>query len=72
MSGREQKHPVQQAKQRKPMTRTGKIARWPADIRTQLNQRILDGEQGQPLVEWEEQAASGPWPQATAAQKPSN
>jgi hypothetical protein len=52
MSGREQNHPIQQAKQRKPMTRNGKIARLPADIRTELNQRILDGEQAQPLVEW--------------------
>jgi len=34
------------------MTRNGKIARLPAAIRTALNQRILDGEQGQPLVEW--------------------
>jgi hypothetical protein len=34
------------------MTRNGKIARLPAAIRTELNQRILDGEQGQPLVQW--------------------
>jgi len=34
------------------MTRNGKIARLLATIRTELNQRILDGEQGKPLVEW--------------------
>ena len=34
------------------MTRNGKIARLPAALREELNQRLLDGEQGQPLVEW--------------------
>jgi hypothetical protein len=34
------------------MTRNGKIARLPAVIREELNQRLLDGEQGKPLVEW--------------------
>jgi hypothetical protein len=33
------------------MTRNGKIARWPAAIRTELKQRLFDGEQGQPLEE---------------------
>jgi len=42
MSGREQKHPVQRAKQRKPMRRNGKIARRPAAIRTELKHRIHD------------------------------
>jgi hypothetical protein len=32
------------------MTRNVKIARLPAAIRTELNQRILNGEQGKPLV----------------------
>ena len=34
------------------MTRNGKIARLPAALREELNQRLLDGEQGKPLVEW--------------------
>jgi len=34
------------------MTRTGKIARLPRDIRNQLNRRIADGEPGVRLVEW--------------------
>jgi hypothetical protein len=34
------------------MTRTGKIARLPRDIRNQLNRRIADGEPGIRLVEW--------------------
>ena len=38
--------------QRKRMTRNGKIARLPAALREELNQRLLNGEQGQPWVEW--------------------
>jgi hypothetical protein len=38
--------------ERKRMTRNGKIARLPAAIREELNQRLLDGEQGKPLVVW--------------------
>ena len=38
--------------QRKRMTRNGKIARLPAALREELNQRLPDGEQGQPWVEW--------------------
>ena len=34
------------------MTRNGKIARLPRDIRSQLNRRIADGEPGTRLVEW--------------------
>jgi len=34
------------------MTRNGKIARLPEAIRQDINQRLLDGEQGKPLVEW--------------------
>jgi hypothetical protein len=34
------------------MTRNGKIARLPAAIREELNQRLLEGEQGKPLVLW--------------------
>jgi hypothetical protein len=34
------------------MTRTGKIARLPRDIRNQLNLRLQDGEPGSRLVEW--------------------
>jgi len=34
------------------MTRTGKIARLPHDIRTQLNTRLRDGVPGCKLVEW--------------------
>jgi hypothetical protein len=34
------------------MTRTGKIARLPRDVRNQLNRRIADGEPGIRLVEW--------------------
>jgi hypothetical protein len=34
------------------MTRNGKIARLPAAIRQELNQRLFDGEQGKDLVEW--------------------
>jgi hypothetical protein len=34
------------------MTRNGKIARLPHDIRTQLNRRLHDGEQGKTLVQW--------------------
>jgi hypothetical protein len=34
------------------MTRNGKIARLPAAIRQELNQRLLDGQPGNQLVEW--------------------
>jgi hypothetical protein len=34
------------------MTRTGKIARLPQEIREQLNRRLQDGEQGKRLVGW--------------------
>jgi hypothetical protein len=34
------------------MTRNGKIARLPAAIREELNQRLFDGEPGRQLVEW--------------------
>jgi hypothetical protein len=34
------------------MTRNGKIARLPAAIREELNQRLLEGEQGKQLVVW--------------------
>jgi len=34
------------------MTRKGKIARLPAAVRQELNQRLLDGEQGNHLVAW--------------------
>ena len=34
------------------MTRTGKIARLPREIREQLNRRLEDGELGVNLVEW--------------------
>jgi hypothetical protein len=34
------------------MTRKGKIARLPAAVREELNQRLLDGEEGKKLVEW--------------------
>jgi len=34
------------------MSRKGKIARLPIEIRTQLNRRIEDGEPGKLLVEW--------------------
>jgi len=34
------------------MSRNGKIARLPAAIREELNQRLLDGEKGKLLVEW--------------------
>lgn len=34
------------------MTRTGKIARLPRDLRNQLNRRMADGEPGIRLVEW--------------------
>lgn len=34
------------------MTRTGKIARLPREIREQLNRRLADGEPGHRLVEW--------------------
>ncbi len=34
------------------MTRTGKIARLPREIRDQLNQRLLDGQSGQKLLVW--------------------
>src|SRR6185436_17115956 len=34
------------------MTRTGKIARLPRDIREELNRRLLNGEQGKRLVAW--------------------
>lgn len=34
------------------MTRTGKIARLPRDIREQLNRRLSDGELGTNLVDW--------------------
>ena len=34
------------------MTRTGKIARLPRDIREELNRRLRDGEQGKQLVVW--------------------
>src|ERR1700735_2174125 len=34
------------------MTRTGKIARLPREIRDQLNQRLNDGQSGRRLVTW--------------------
>jgi hypothetical protein len=34
------------------MTRKGKIARLPAAIREELNQRLLDSEQGKQLIVW--------------------
>ena len=34
------------------MTRNGKIARLPRDIRDELNRRLADGEQGGPLLAW--------------------
>jgi hypothetical protein len=34
------------------MTRNGKIARLPAAIREELNQRLLEGEPASPLVQW--------------------
>ena len=34
------------------MTRTGKIARLPREIRTQLNRRLSDGESGPVILEW--------------------
>ena len=34
------------------MTRNGKIARLPREIRDELNQRLDDGAQGKDLVEW--------------------
>ncbi len=34
------------------MTRNGKIARLPKDVREQLNRRLEDGDQGKQLVEW--------------------
>jgi hypothetical protein len=34
------------------MSRTGKIARLPREIRDQLNQRLLDGQSGQKLLAW--------------------
>ena len=34
------------------MTRNGKIARLPKEIREQLNQRLDDGKQGKDLVSW--------------------
>src|SRR5580658_7948374 len=37
---------------RKLMTRNGKIARLPAALREELNQRLLDGQEGKQVVEW--------------------
>jgi hypothetical protein len=34
------------------MTRTGKIARLPREVRDQLNRRLSDGEKGRKLVRW--------------------
>ncbi|HEY3861052.1 MAG TPA: hypothetical protein VGO59_04120, partial [Verrucomicrobiae bacterium] len=34
------------------MTRTGKIARLPFALRTQLNERLQDGRPGPELLEW--------------------
>ena len=34
------------------MTRTGKIARLPNDLRDQLNRRLRDGEKGKTLLKW--------------------
>jgi hypothetical protein len=34
------------------MTRNGKIARLPLTVRHELNQRLLEGEQGKEVVEW--------------------
>jgi hypothetical protein len=42
----------EQPSQREYMTRNGKIARLPAAIREELNQRLLEGEPGQHLVLW--------------------
>jgi len=35
-----------------PMTRTGKIARLPREVREELNHRLEDGEEGMRLVAW--------------------
>ena len=34
------------------LTRNGKIARLPREVRQQLNRRLQDGEQGKKLVAW--------------------
>ena len=39
------------------MTRTGKIARLPREIREKLNHRLRDGENGKKLVRWLNSAA---------------
>jgi hypothetical protein len=44
--------PVQKSEQYKAMTRTGKIARLPREIRDQLNRRLEQGEPGVRLVPW--------------------
>jgi hypothetical protein len=46
------KYLCEKRNERKRMTRTAKIARLPAAIREELNQRLLDGVQGKQLVEW--------------------
>lgn len=43
---------ILKAKKLKIMTRNGKIARLPRQIRDELNQRIEDGEPGVRLIEW--------------------
>jgi len=42
----------EQPNQRECMTRDGKVARLPAALRQEFNQRLLNGEQGKQLVLW--------------------
>jgi len=44
--------PHEKCDERVTMTRNGKIARLPAAIREELNQRLFDGEPAKPLIEW--------------------
>src|SRR5208282_4794000 len=45
-------HPFYPQSREAPMTRVGKIAHLPHDIREQLNRRLMDGETGRDLVAW--------------------
>src|SRR5258708_6953794 len=43
------------------MTRNGKIARLPKEVRDQLNLRLQDGEPGQQLVQWLNELTDVKW-----------
>src|ERR1700743_2782547 len=44
--------PLSPPRRKESMSRTGKIAPLPHDIREQLNRRLLDGQSGPEIIQW--------------------